>query len=453
MNIKKYDSIIVGGGTAGLRLAIKLSHENQKVLMVEPKYVGGTCLNVGCIPTKTLVHTANEFYKLKELNKIGIDIDNYTLNFKKLIQRTKEIVHSGREHIEIGIEKNQNLDLIRSKAKFISENQIEVENQIFQGKKIIISTGAKNMIVPIKGLEKIKYLTNENILNLKELPKSLICIGGGYISSEFASFFASLGTKVTILERGNDILKVIDDDAREILYQRFKEKNISIKTNIEILEIIEENNKKQIIIKENNKKQIIVADEILLAIGRVPNTTELDLQKAKVKIGKRKEILTNLQLQTSNKNIFALGDCNGHAMFAHSAKRQTKIILNNIIKRNKIRMNFNIMPWAVFTDPVVSGVGLSEYQLKQKNINYETSISHFSSCGRAKIINCDKGFVKIFYNPKSKKILGATIIGERADDLIHEIVAVMNSKSPTIDTIKKTIHIHPTLTEVMENLN
>jgi len=445
----KKDVIIIGGGTAGLRLAMKLTNAGKSVALFETGNLGGlggTCLNVGCIPTKALLHASSLFRESKDLAKFGIKV-NSEFNFRKLVERVKGIVKEGQDHIKKSI-KRKNLTVVMKAASFINEDTVKAGNVTCSADHIIISTGSKNAIPPIKGLDRVPFLTNETVLDMKRFPKSIIMIGGGYICMEFATFFRELGAKVTILEKAPDILMMLDEDVREELKSLYKD--MTIHTDADIHEC---RKKKQFEVDYTvkGKKLKIKADALFVSTGRVPNTEHLDLKNAGVEVDHHCNIIVNEKLQTTNRKIYAVGDCNGKAMFAHAAKRESAIVLHNILNEQKQEMFHDLIPWAVFTHPPIAGVGMNIHMVESKGIPYEVKKSYFT-IGRAEIIAHTDGFVKVIIEKGTGKILGAFIIGINADDMIHEFVAVMNSASPTFETIKKTIHVHPTLSEVMENL-
>lgn len=452
---KHFELMVVGGGTAGLRTAIYASNHGHKTVMIEPGMLGGTCLNKGCIPTKAMLHASHLYETVQNVKKFGIEIPIVKLNFGQLMKRVHSIINDGQSHIKQSL-KTSDLTIIRKNAHFINENTVKAGQDEISADKIIICTGANTFIPPIKGLDKVKFLISDDVVNLKKLPKSITIIGGGYISMEFATFFIDLGCEVTILERSDRLLQVLDTDIAEVLIDIYKKKGIKIITHTNIIEVKQDKGVKKVVINDlknpKSKKRIISSEALLLATGRVPNTRELNLESAGVKTDKRGSILVNEELRSSNKIIYAIGDCNGRAMFAHAAKRESHTALENALDGKKSKMNFKIMPWAMFSDPPISGVGLSEKQATDKKLKFGMLKANFSRAGRATVMGDTRGFVKVLYDKKSRKILGCVIIGPRADDLIHEFVAVMNSSSPTIDTIRKTIHVHPTLSEVMEAL-
>ncbi len=446
----KKDVIIIGAGTAGLRLALQLSKQGKSVALFESGSLGGlggTCLNVGCIPTKALLHASNLYKESKDLKKFGIKAVS-GFDFKKLVERVKGMVREGQNHIRKSI-KRKNLVVVRKEARFVNENTVKAGNILCSADHIIIATGAHNCIPQIKGLEKIPYLTNENVLNLRKLPKSMIMIGGGYICMEFATFFSELGCKVAILEKAPDILMMLDDDIREELKGMYTE--MVIHTNADILEC-RKRKKVEVDYVVGRKRMTARGDALFIATGRAPNTEHLDVKHANIETDHFGNIIVNEKLQTTNNRVYAVGDCNGKAMFAHAAKREAAVVLHNILNEQKQEIFHDLIPWAVFTHPPIAGVGMNQRTADSKGIPYEIKKANFTRAGRAEIIGKSEGFVKVLVEKVTGKIIGAFIIGQNADDLIHEFVAVMNSASPTFETIKKTVHIHPTLSEVMEAL-
>ncbi len=467
--MKKYKTIVIGGGTSGLKAAI-MSSKKSKTLLIEPGILGGTCLNTGCIPTKAMIYASHLFALAKEMPYFGIEAKP-VLNFKKMLSRVNSISEEGRQHIYKSLKKNNNLDLVKDKAKFIGIKKLMAGDEAYEADNIIIATGAKNFVPPIPGLKETGYLDNESVLSLENLPKSIVMIGGGYISMEYASFFSSLGTKVTVIEMLPEVLSALDNDVREVLLSTYKEKQVNIITNAKVVKVAKGEVYYVKAGEEQKNKNSLKAEAVFLAAGRLPNTQCLDLDKSSINYGRRGEIIVDDYLETSCKGVYAIGDCNGHPMFAHSAKRQTIIAVNNIFSKNRKKMDFSLVPWAIFSDPVVAGIGLNESMANKMglkkgikkglkkgleksqdyNADYNVMKVSYIRNGRAKIIESQKGFVKILYNSKTKKIMGARIVGPNADDIIHEIAALMYADAD-INVLKNIIHVHPTLSEVLDNL-
>ena len=445
----QYDVIVIGGGTAGLKIAMHAASNKLKTAMIDPGALGGTCLNTGCIPSKAILQASHLYHQTNNLEEFGIKA-SATFDFKKVLARAQSMVDYGQKSIEMSI-RNPNLTTIREPAIFTSKNTVKAGSQELTAKTIIISTGSQNFIPPIKGLDKTDYITNENMLSLQTFPKKVVCIGGGYIAMEYATFFNELGAEVTVLERLPKILAAIDEDLSSTLHKAYEEEGMTIKTGINIIEV----NKKTItynnLDEKDSKQETIDADAIVVATGRIPNIAGLQLEKAGIKLNDKKGIKVNANFQTTNKNVYAIGDVIGDALFAHAASREAHIIIDNLFNKAKRTLNFDLIPWTVFTHPPIAGIGLSETQAKEKKINYRLFKANFARAAKTRIEGESRGFMKILTD-KAGKILGVTMMGLRADELIHEYVAVMNSTSPTIETIQQTIHVHPTIAEVADTL-
>ncbi len=450
---KDFDLIIIGGGTAGVEIAFESTKLKLKTALVEPNLMGGVCLNTGCIPTKTLLFSSHLYSKIKNSEEFGITAPNIKVDFQKIMSRSKEIVDSSRKSVELGLN-NPYLKIFKEHAVFTGIKKVKVGKGEITGAKIIIATGSKPHVPPIAGLQSVDYLVSgtpnnskEDILNIKSLPKSIIIIGGGYIGFEFATFFSELGSKVTILEGTPNVLGVIDDEIREILLKKYSKENFSVLTNTQITKVTQDKGAKNVFFKNKGEKENSVSgDTLFVATGRIPSSFELHPEKSKIKVSDRKAIIVNKNLETSCKGVYAVGDVTGKFMFAHTAKREGKIALKNITAKNTEEFDTNAIPWAVFTNPPISGVGTTENKSGMSVLK-----AYFSRTARARIIGEPDGLLKIWFNKKTKKVLGAQMIGLNSDDLIGEFSALINSKS-TVDELKKIIHIHPTLSEVAENL-
>ncbi len=450
-----YEVMIIGGGTAGLRAALQAAHY-KKVVLIESGILGGTCLNNGCIPTKAMLEGAHRYAEALNLEKFGIATGKVTLKFNSLMDRVRGIVASGQKHITASIAKS-NLTVVTGEAVFVKKNTVEVGDRTLSAHKVLIATGAVNFVPPVKGLDKVSYISNENMLKLRSLPKSVIMIGGGYIAMELATFFSALGSTVTVIERHHHVLGMLDHDVSELLAEYYAKAGVRFVLDANILEVRDGKRGKEVVVNDvkdlHSKKKVLRAEKLVVAVGRIPNTRGLNLSAGGIKVGKRGEIIVNKKMQTSCKNVYACGDVTGLAMFAHTAKIEEGVALHNLLHRDQKKADLRYVPWAVFTHPVISGVGLSEREAHERGYRVGILQSYFSQVGRAHVMDDSRGFVKVMYNKKNHHILGCVMIGIRADDLIHEITALLNSSSPTIDVLRKTIHAHPTISEVMSGLH
>ncbi|MBS3093590.1 dihydrolipoyl dehydrogenase [Candidatus Pacearchaeota archaeon] len=450
MQKEEYDLIILGAGTGGVTIALYAASHNIKTALVDPGDLGGICLNRGCIPTKAMLH-ASHLHKLTgEMKQFGIEISKIEMNFQKIMKRVNEIVLQGRNSLTFNL-KNKNITIIKNKGSFISQNEIKAGDKILKGKKIIICTGAKPKVPSIKGLEKVDYLLSDDILKINSLPKSLIIVGGGYISLEFATFFNDLGTKVYILEALDRLIGSADFEISKELEKYYVEDGVDIKTSVTISEITKQKKGVKVLYTANGKNLFQEAEEILIATGRAANTFSLNLEIAGIEKEKNGYIKVNEFLETTDKNVYAIGDVNGKSLLAHAAKREAMIVIKNALENKKETMNFDLVPWAVFTSPPIAGIGITDVEAKKRNIEAGIMKAEFKRVGKSIIIGETRGLIKIIYNKKNNKLLGCFIIGDKSDELIHEFSALLTAEA-TIDTMKKIIHIHPTLAEIVELL-
>ena len=445
--------LVVGGGTGGLRLALMAARNGHDTVIAEPGVLGGTCLNTGCIPSKTLLHAAELFLEMKRAREFGLHAADVRVDFGAVMQRMRRIVHEGQEHVVESVQKRAHLRVIKGKALFVGKNEVQVGTRIVKAKRVVIATGARASVPKIEGIDQVKAMVSDDVLLLKEQPHSLLVMGGGYIALELATFFNALGTNVTVIEHNPRILKEVDEEVTQLLQPLYEQRGVRFLLGREIARVEREKAGVNVVVKQGEKgKEEMKATHLLAATGRAPNSSGFGLEKAGVKVNERGAIIVNEFLETTAKGTYAMGDVTGRAPFAHAAKRESYIIMHNLFSRNKEAMPFSLVPWAVFTNPVIAAAGLSEARAKEQNINYGVQRAEFKRAGRATVIGRTEGFVKVLYDKKTRKLLGAVIIGARADDLIHEYAALLTA-GETIDTLHKVIHIHPTLSEVNEALS
>lgn len=442
-NIK--DIIIIGGGPGGYVAGIRAAQLGAKVCVIEKDRVGGTCLNRGCIPTKTLYRTAELLNNLKHIEDFGIKVDNYEVNVEKIQNRKSEIVNTLVGGIEKLIEGN-GVEFIRGEASFIASNTISVITKegeiILKGKNIIIASGSKSEIPSIEGINNPKVITSDELLDFDHIPKTLAVIGGGVIGMEFASIFNALGSSVTVIVARDSILYDVDREITKRYTAMAKRTGIQIQTSTVVKSISGEG---EVIIKCDSKKGEveIKADMVLVAKGRIANFDGLNLDKIGVDFD-RKKIKVDENYETSIKGIYAIGDVNGICQLAHAASHQgvqvvEKILLNKDIHNPSI-------PNCIFTFPEIATVGITEEEAKEKGIPYKKSKFLFGANGKALALGEGEGFVKAICNSEDNTLLGIHIMGPHASDLIHEGVLAIDKKMKAYD-IKDIVHSHPTLGE------
>lgn len=442
MNLKNFDIAIIGSGPGGYVAAIIAAQFGKKVALIEEKEIGGTCLNIGCIPTKTLLTSAFLFDKIKKANEFGIKLDNLSFDFAEIQKRKDKVVENIRKSLENLIRAN-NITIFKSRASFLSSNELLLKNSqetsTIQAEKIIIATGSEPSEISSFPFDGTLIHSSTSILNLKTIPKSIAIIGGGYIGCEFASFFSALGVEVSIIEARNHLLMHLDEHLSEALEKNFNKRKINILTSCKVLDI---QKKKNLCLILDNKK--IDADLCLIAIGRKV-TPNLNLENANVKLNDKNEIIVNEKMQTNISNIYAIGDVTGKIMLAHVASHQGIVAAFNACGINK-HMNYDAVPSVTFTIPEIASVGLSEKEAKERNIDFASAFYPLSYLGRAIATNETEGFVKVIMRNDTKQIIGAHMFGEGSSTMISEMALAITNEL-TLDCIKDTIHTHPTLPE------
>ncbi len=445
--MKEYDILVLGDGSAGSIVQNALMQGN-KVALVDKGVLGGTCLNYGCIPSKMLIYPADRIMEIKESNKLGIETSISNIDFQNIMNRMRNVIRESHKHMK-GIDKLEGLDYYNSEGKFIDDYTLVADNKKIKGEKVFIGTGARPLIPEIKGLDKTPYLTNETVLDLKKQPDSIAIVGGGYIAVEFAHFFSSIGTEITIFQRGDRLINNSEPEISRLLEKKLKER-MNIFLNTEVVEIKRQKNKIEIIGKDKNsdKRKTYNAEKVLIAAGRKSNADILKVENTGVETDKRGYIKVNKYLETTKKNIWAIGDATGNAMFKHVANEEAYIAWNNATnKENRVSLNYNVIPYAVFTYPQIAAVGLTEKQAS-KNHNILVGYAKYSDVAKGEAMVEKDGFAKTIVDQKTKKILGFHIIGPYAPILIQEVTNAM-ALGGQIGYIARGMHIHPALNELI----
>ncbi len=447
--------IILGQGSAAFAAAIKANDLGIKTAMVGGNatpgtVIGGTCVNVGCMPSKNLITVGTLYYHAMNNSFEGIKYEKGRLNFKKVIEQKDRLVKKFRKEKYANVIKSlENVTHYEGRGKFVSKNEVKVGNKVLLGGKFVIATGARAHILPIKGIEKIGYLTNEEALDLKELPKSMCVIGGRALGLEFAQMYAQFGTKVTVLQRSERILPEDEPEISLALTRYLEEIGIKIHTNTSINFVAKKSKNKIINFTTGGRTKEIVCEQLLLATGRKPNTEYLDLEKVAVKTNEKGFILVNNEMQTSTSHIRAAGDVIGEPMLETIAAKEGAVAVENTFTKNKKKINFTEVPSAVFTYPEVARVGLTDAEAVKQGIRCNCGVLPLELVPKAHVIGDTRGLVKIVANNDTKQILGVHILAPHAADLIHEGVLAVKNKL-TIDDIIDTVHIFPTLSEAIK---
>jgi mycothione reductase len=446
--MKRFDVIVVGAGDVGLGIAFKAVSEGLKVALIDKGQVGGTCVNYGCVPSKTLIHTADRIIETTENSKLGVSSEISDIDFSAIMARMRNAVSSGRSSIKEAIAGSEDLYFINSEGHFVDERTLEAGGEKLRGKKIFIASGARPAVPQVKGLDNVPYLTNESILELEEKPASMIFIGGGFISLEYAHFFSALGVKVTIIDRNATLLRFEEPEVSELLKKEMA-KRVVLQMGVETLEVRHVGHEYTVLVKDTGSglKKEISAEALMVSAGRKSNADLLKPENAGIETDRANFIKVDQYLRTNRKHIWALGDAIGKAMFTHAGDREAEVVWHNATHRKKMKMDFGSVPHAVFTCPQIASVGLTEQQAgKDHEILVGRASYSDTVMGEAMVER--EGFAKAIVAKGTGKILGFHIIGPHAAILIQEVVNAMINNS-SVESITGCMHIFPALSNIV----
>jgi len=451
-----YDLIIIGGGAAGFAAAIRANELGAKALMVNAGLpIGGTCVNVGCVPSKRLLWAGEVLHNLSKYRVVGIEGEIKNFDFSKIMDDEINLVERMRDEKYRKVLLNlKGVKFEEGKAHFISEDEIDVAGKRYKGKKFIIATGSTTSIPPIDGLKETGFITHIEALRMKELPRELLIIGAGPMGLEFGQMFARFGARVNILEMLPTIFKPGEATLVKQLEAILKREGIKIKTGVRILAAHNENGKKVLTYKilegRSEKEEKVYGDEIFLATGKTPNTDGLELEKAKVNVDRRKAVIVNEFLQTSNENIYSAGDVIHLPLrLETTAGKEGSIAAENALEGNRKKINYDEVPYAIFTDPSLAGVGLTEEEMMNRYVICSCRTLQFKDLPKAIIKNRTEGAVKLVIHPNTAQILGAHILAPDAGDLIAQGMLIIKNKMTIYDVID-TLPVFPTFSEAIK---
>ncbi len=447
-NNGKFDLIIIGGGSAAFSAAIKASELGKKTLMINDGLpIGGTCVNVGCVPSKTLIRTAEQFYHANHPNFSGIKPGKNSLDFKEVIRQKTELVNELRQSKYVNVlQDDANVTILHARAKLLDNQKVEAAGKIYIAEKILLAAGASTFVPDIPGLEKAGYLTNETLYDLETLPEHLIVLGGRYIALENVQLFARLGSKVTILQRSLRILPDEMPDVTETLTELLQAEGIDIKTGVQIKSVAPKNGKIIIHASVKDEDAAIEGTHLFVATGRKGNSSGLGLENAGVELHGQGFIQTNEFLQTTTPNIYAAGDITGDHLFVCAAAYEGALAVENMFSEKPTAKDYSIFPWVIFTDPQVAGVSMDENQAYANKIDYEVSTVQLKDVPRSLAARNTKGFIKLLRNKADDKLIGARILASEGSELLMEI-ALAIKYGMKISELKQMFHPYLTLSE------
>jgi pyruvate/2-oxoglutarate dehydrogenase complex dihydrolipoamide dehydrogenase (E3) component len=455
--MKRYDAIVIGSGQAGGPLAKKLALAGKKTALIEKRWIGGTCVNDGCTPTKTMVASAKAAYMAGHSGQLGVKIKGYSVNMPVIKKRKDEVVNQFRDGSQKGLEETKNLDLLFGEAVFTGEKTISVmlnnggiEN--LGADLFFINTGDKPFIPEIEGLNDIDYLTSTTILDLDYVPEHLLILGGNYVGLEFGQMFRRFGSKVTVLEKSGRIVSREDEDVSEALTQILADEDIIILTNTEATRFKKrENGKITVTVSKDGKEEKIKCSHVLVAVGRSPQTKALNLSKTGVETDEHGFIKVNDKLETNVPGIYALGDVKGGPAFTHISYNDYTLIYRNLVKNENLTTKDRLVPYCMFTDPQLGHVGLSETEAKKLKLNYKVAKLPMTRVARAIETGDTRGFMKAIVDADTKQILGATVLGPEGGEIMTILQMAMMG-GITYEQIRYFVFAHPLYAESLNNL-
>jgi len=442
---KDFDILVIGGGPGGYVSAIRAAQLGAKTALIEKGDLGGTCLNRGCIPTKTLLTSAEKIAELKNMEEFGVKISGFEIDFKRIVKRKDSVIRRLRGGVKTLLKENS-VKVFQGAAAFIDNHHVSLDTgENIYAEKIIIATGSVPKRIKL-GDNKKNVIYSEDLLNIQELPENLVIVGGGVIGVEFASIFNSLGVKVTILELMDSILPQIDKEISNLLAKILKQKGINIYTSAKVLDIEEVGGFSNVIFERSGTKQEVLSDKVLMALGRISYTEGLNLDAAGIqydvngiKIGKNS--MTNVE------HIYAIGDVTGGTQLAHYASAQGSAVAEHALG-HKSYSCLKYIPACIYTQPEVASVGLTEKQMQKNGTHYQIARFPLSASGKALAMGSTDGMFKILHDPQTGEIFGVHLIGPRVTDIIGEACLAMRAEL-TVGDIATTIHAHPTIAEAL----
>lgn len=443
-----YNLIVIGGGSAGLVSSYIAAAVKAKVALIERHKMGGDCLNTGCVPSKALIRSAKMLAYARRAKEFGFRKTEIDFEFAEVMERIQRVIKKIEPHDSIERYSSLGVECITGDATIRSPYEVEVNGKLITSRAMIIATGARPMVPPLPGLDQCDYLTSDTVWDLRERPERMVILGGGPIGCELAQSFQRLGVAVTLIQRGPRILPREDKDVTDLVSSRFRAEGMQLLTGHTAKSIENSDGLKQVVCESNGKQVKIAFDQILIALGRKANVQGFGLEELKLNIAQRGTVVADPFLRTNFPNIYVCGDVTGPYQFTHTAAHQAWYAAVNALfsPLKKFRVDYSVIPWATYTDPEVARVGLNELEAKEQNIAYELTTYGIDDLDRAITDEEDHGLVKVLTVPGKDRILGVTIVGSHAGDLIAEFVTAMKY-GLGLNKILGTIHIYPTLAE------
>jgi mycothione reductase len=449
--MEHFDVLVIGTGS-GMLVASEASEKGFRVAVVDKGPMGGTCLNVGCVPSKMLIYPSDVVATFNEAQALGVHGKIDWVDFKNIMNRMHNLVNHDSNQQAQAVRNTPEMKWYNQQGEFISDYTMRVGDEEIMANMVFIASGTRVGIPSFKGIDVVSYLTSDNVLQLEEQPQSIIIIGGGYVGAEYANFFSGIGTKTTLIQRNVRIVPDEEPEVSELLKSELL-RRFEIYTNFEVLEVKQTGRMKTVVARDrgNGSLREFTADALMIGTGRVPNSDILKPEKTGVAVDEHGFVKVNQYLETSKKNIWAFGDAIGKQMFKHVANFEAGIAWHNAVHDHKATMDWSIAPHAVFTHPQVASIGLKEAEAVELGHDVLVGMARYRDTAMGGAMGDPEGFVKVIVQNRTGRILGAHLVGPEASNLIQEIVNAMSTDDRTYTPIARGMHIHPALCEVVQN--
>ncbi len=448
----QYDAIIIGTGQSGPSLAGRLTAAGMNTAIIERDKFGGTCVNVGCIPTKTLVASARAAYMARRGSDFGVMVDGpIQVDMQKVKARKDVVVGRSNTGVTTWLHEMPNATVYKGHGRFEGPHAVRVNGEVLNADKIFVNTGGRAFIPDLPGLHEVNYLTNSSMMEVDFLPEHLVVVGGSYIGLEFAQMYRRFGSKVTVVEKGPRLIARDDEDVSAAVKDILENEGIEVRLNAGCIGVEKRGSQVGVRLHCESGSPEVMGSHLLLAVGRRPNTDDLGLEKAGVKTDERGYIVVNDQLCTSVPGIWAMGDVNGRGAFTHTSYNDYEIIAANLLDGDSRRVTDRILTYGLFIDPPLGRAGMTEREVRESGKKSLLGKMMMTSVGRARERSETQGFMKVLIDAESQKILGAAILGIGGDEVVHSLLDVMYADAP-YTVIQRAVHIHPTVTELIPTL-
>jgi len=449
---ENFDAIIIGTGQSGPALAARMTGEGMKTAIIERKLFGGTCVNVGCIPTKTLVASARAAYMARRGEDFGVMIDgSINVDMKRVKARKDGVVRQSNQGVTNWLKTMENLTVYEGHGRLESANSVRVNDDLLESDRIVLNVGARAFVPDMPGINEVEYLTNSSMMDVDFLPDHLVIIGGSYIGLEFAQMYRRFGSRVTVVEMADRLIARDDEDVSETVREILENEGVDVRLNAKCIGLAKRGEQVAVTADCEPSPEEVVGSHVLLAVGRKPNSDDLGLDKIGVETDGRGFVVVDDQLRTNVPGIWAIGDVNGKGAFTHTSYNDYEILAANLFDDDPRRVSDRILTYGLFIDPPLGRVGMTEREVRESGRKALVGKMMMTRVGRARERSETQGFMKILVDAGTKKVLGAAILGIGGDEIVHSVLDVMYADAP-YTVIQRAVHIHPTVTELIPTM-